>query len=862
MRYELSHDTLAKQVYEKASAELKARQKVVLLVKRGLDRYQSRKILLGKEDLAEIQPHLENIAFKSDEQHLIQQSLRAQALRRNRLLATTLLIILALSGLSAWALLERKKANQQSNTAKSNELAANALLQLKSNKQANRALSLAAASLDLDSTNLNGRRVWYEIIFQDPDAVYYPPFLSLPISEPVITAQFLPGTHQALAETKSKLIVFDSVAQVQQTFGIDNADLLAWYVSKNGQLLAAAFSNQEIHIWDLKNGNEIGSFSYGEGTVASLYFAPDDLQLLLGTTAGNIEIFNLDGSTVLRIPGGTASLDWTRLSPDGQYILARFNQTILRIWKTTGEEQATIDHFYYPVNTVSFARNSPTFITTSQNDTAEIWTFTGARVGVVANPGHDIIYSARYSQDGNTILTANADAKVRTYTTEGRLLQTFTGHNERVGYAEFGPNDWKVLSASTDGTIKVWNSNTGKLGVDLINQVDIPLRLASFSSDGKCILSLDELNQLRVWNLDQTAHYSVLPPQDSYVQSISVASANMAFSTVAIDSRAAIWSMTGELLADLDFGYSRTASTPEGDYVLFGTAEGQIQLYNASTLQLETTYNLHEGEITTITFSDDGRWLLSTALDGQSWLLAFDSPSAKLDTIALLAQQPEGISLGVFSPDQQWAVLADEAHRLQLYKLNFNNNSRGAKKIDTIPLHKDRINHVVFSPDGNFFASASEDQTAILYSTLDQSVRAILSHPTAVNDILFSPQSNFILTASDDGLIRVWNTSGELEKAITAHKFAIKDLELSADGTSLLSAGDDGQVILFQLDITKVNVLRVAGFKHNEVPIIKVVFSPSGSSFITQSIDGSQYIWPLSFAQLRRQTGQFFINLQ
>ncbi|MGH8906796.1 MAG: WD40 repeat domain-containing protein [Egibacteraceae bacterium] len=72
--------------------------------------------------------------------------------------------------------------------------------------------------------------------------------------------------------------------------------------------------------------------------------------------------------------------------------------------------------------------------------------------------------------------------------------------------------------------------------------------------------------------------------------------------------------------------------------------------------------------------------------------------------------------------------------------------------------HTERVNEVVFSPDGNTLATASADQTARLWdaTTGDPIGQTITAHTSAVTGVAFSPDGNALATASQDRTVRLW----------------------------------------------------------------------------------------------------------
>ena len=70
--------------------------------------------------------------------------------------------------------------------------------------------------------------------------------------------------------------------------------------------------------------------------------------------------------------------------------------------------------------------------------------------------------SAAYSPDGSTIVTASADGTARIWNAAtGEELQQLTGHTGGVNAAAYSPDGKTIVTAGADGTARMWDAATG-----------------------------------------------------------------------------------------------------------------------------------------------------------------------------------------------------------------------------------------------------------------------------------------------------------------------------------------------------------------------------------------------------------------
>ena len=79
-------------------------------------------------------------------------------------------------------------------------------------------------------------------------------------------------------------------------------------------------------------------------------------------------------------------------------------------------------------------------------------------------------------------------------------IGTLKGHTDYVWSASFCPDGRRIVSASGDKTIRIWDAATGECLRTLEGHADV-VRSASFSPDGSRIVSASDDKTVRIWDI-------------------------------------------------------------------------------------------------------------------------------------------------------------------------------------------------------------------------------------------------------------------------------------------------------------------------------------------------------------------------
>ncbi len=208
------------------------------------------------------------------------------------------------------------------------------------------------------------------------------------------------------------------------------------------------------------------------------------------------------------------------ISPDGKRVAttsiravkpqpqqARWLVRVVQIWNRATGEPVAEPMFYN--HSPSFSPDGRRVVTAGEGPTAQVWkASTGKPVGQPMRHDGNVL-SASFSPDGDWIVTASEDKSARVWdAATGKPATEPMRHQGSVVSAVFSPDSRRIVTASEDGTAQVWNALTGQpVGqpTQPFAKADRrspspPLTTASFSPDGQRVVTASKNGSARVWD--------------------------------------------------------------------------------------------------------------------------------------------------------------------------------------------------------------------------------------------------------------------------------------------------------------------------------------------------------------------------
>jgi len=195
----------------------------------------------------------------------------------------------------------------------------------------------------------------------------------------------------------------------------------------------------------------------------------------------------------------------------------------------------------------------------------------------------------------------------------------------------------------------------------------------------------------------------------------------------------------------------------------------------------------------------------------------------------------------VFTPDGKYIASGSEDNTTKLWEVST------GQCIHTFTGHTEDVNTVAFSPDGKFIASGSDDNTIKLWDlSTGQCIRTFTGHVEGVNTLIFSSDGKYIASGSNDSTIKLWEVStGQCIKTFIGYSRSVNSVAFSPDGKFIASGNDDNTIKLWDVFTGRCTHIFTEHFN----AVNSVAFSPDGKYIVSGSSDKTVKLWEMSTGQ-------------
>lgn len=256
--------------------------------------------------------------------------------------------------------------------------------------------------------------------------------------------------------------------------------------------------------------------------------------------------------------------------------------------------------------------------------------------------------------------------------------------------------------------------------------------------------------------------------------------------------------------------------SPDGCYVLSGSVDTLLKLWDAATGECLRTMQGHTGTINSVAFSPDGLRLLSGSADRT--LRVWNALSGECSHV--LTGHQGAINGVAFSPNGECLLSASDDGSLKLW------SSASCECLHSMHGHEGKVTSAAFSVDGSHILSGACDKTIRLWDVATALCLRKIEISSDVSSVAFSQhkKARRVLSGSHNSRLRLWDAvSGQHVHELRAGAGQVSGIAFSFNGEALISGWSSGDLVLWNA-ITGDKIFSVK----LDTEVNGVAFSPDG----------------------------------
>jgi WD40 repeat protein len=268
------------------------------------------------------------------------------------------------------------------------------------------------------------------------------------------------------------------------------------------------------------------------------------------------------------------------ITPDGKYVVSGSSDNTIQISSLSdGSHVRTLtgSNSIYSIALTSDGQH----VISGGYKRIDIWRLSdGIRVRTISDAHPSMVDGVAVSPDGQYIVSGGYnDNTVKIWRlSDGSLVRTLTGHTDYIESIVVSPDGQYIVSGSSDATVKIWRLSDGSL-VRTLTDPGYTVMAVGTGPDG-LYLVCGGIGDGHLWRMDNWAHVSTLQTSGTYsdpIESIVVSA--------------------------------------DGKYIIGGTWEEGIQIWDLSDGSHLRTLPGHTDWISSVAVSPDGQYIVSGSHD-------------------------------------------------------------------------------------------------------------------------------------------------------------------------------------------------------------------------------------------------------
>jgi len=518
--------------------------------------------------------------------------------------------------------------------------------------------------------------------------------------------------------------------------------------SADDSLLAGASTNGQVRIWNLETGGRPRSIdvtrSGSNAAVTRVAFGAGH-RLLTAAEDGRLRIYDAEtGAALSSLDSGAGRVAFTSASfGPGGLVLAGANDGVARLWKLPAWTPVEDFEAGSLLHDVTFARGGKLVAAAGADGKSRVWSRETHSLVTVLRGHRGAVFAIAAS--GSMLATASIDKSARIWRTPDEPIVLAHPKDVQVSATAFVPGQRSVVTAGTDGRVRLWTA-TGRLQHVLTGQAPL-INAIDVTPDGRLLAAAGQDSRARVWALPEGTPRRVLShPEGAGITSVAFSPDAELLATASDDGGVRVWSMADRdrrprLLVTEKSRVLAVAFSRDGEWLAAAGEDSTVRLWRTEDWTALPQIR-SRGSVEHVAFSPDGKLVAGGGENGVTVGRTTGEPLNDLDL--------GPVHSVTFAPRSDRLLVAADDGTASIWSAD------GGRRLAVLEGHSDPVERAVFDRDGTVVLTVSADGTGRLWDAFGGgSIGVVSRHQGGVLDGVFSPDAKLIATAGADGFARI-----------------------------------------------------------------------------------------------------------
>jgi WD40 repeat protein len=184
-------------------------------------------------------------------------------------------------------------------------------------------------------------------------------------------------------------------------------------------------------------------------------------------------------------------------SPKSFQLLAVIGAKTLAVFDSIGKQLASSDELHGHNSSLAFSPDGK-LLASGASEKVSVWQAATLKRLLLLTGHKGAVNQVIFSPNGQVLASASIES-LRLWDLAGKELYNLTGHTADIRQAAFSPDGNLLASCAYDRTVRLWDTNTGKVRAVLRGHTEVGI--LQFSPDGRLLASGGEDGTVRLWNV-------------------------------------------------------------------------------------------------------------------------------------------------------------------------------------------------------------------------------------------------------------------------------------------------------------------------------------------------------------------------